>query len=193
MGSYRSSPSGRDAEEFDTKISRVKLLGTGTALAMIGSGLLGPFIVAAEAASEGDIKILDSAASAERAAIKAYTDAAATGLLTPPILAVAKGFMADHIAHRDALEGAIKAAGATPGTGVMAVTYPPLKSQDDILAFAETLERGAASAYLAAIPKLQDRQLAKVAGSILGVETTHVAILAYTLTKTTEPYKDFIS
>ncbi len=128
--------------------------------------MLGPFILAAEAASEGDIKILDSAAASERAAIKAY---------------------------RDALEGAIKAAGMTPGTMVAAVTYPPLKSENDILAFAETLERGAASAYLASIPKLQDRNLAKVAASILGVETTHVAILVYTLTKKTEPYNDFVS
>ncbi len=175
------------------QVSRAKLLGTGTALAMIGSGLLGPFITAAEAATDGDIKILQFAASYERAAIKAYTDAAGTGLLSPGVLAVAKGFMADHMAHRDALEGAIKAAGVTPETGVLAVTYPSLKSEGDILTFAETLERGAASAYLSTIPKLQDRNLAQVAGSILGVETTHVAILAYTLTKTTEPYKSFMA
>ena len=174
-------------------VSRAKLLGTGTALAMIGPSLLGPFIVAAEAATEGDVAILQSAAKSERTAIKAYTDAAGTGLLTAPVLAVAKGFMADHMAHRDALEGAIKAAGATPETGVVAITYPPLKSEGDILTFAETLERGAATAYLSSIPKLDDRNLAKVAGAILGVETTHVAILAYTLTKTTEPYRSFVS
>jgi len=174
-------------------VSRAKLLGTGTALAAIGSGLLGPFIVAAEAATDGDIKILQFAAMSERTAIKAYTDAAGTGLLSPGVLAVAKGFMADHMAHRDALEGAIKAAGVTPNTGVAAITYPPLHSEGDILNFAETLERGAASAYLASIPGLADRNLAKVAGSILGVETTHVAILAYVLTKTTEPYTSFVS
>jgi rubrerythrin len=175
------------------KFSRAKLLGTGSALALIGPTLLGPFIAAAEAASEGDIAILQFAAKSERTAIKAYTDAAGTGLLSPPVLAVAKGFMQDHEAHRDALEGAIKAAGVTPETGVAAITYPTLASQADILNFAETLERGAATAYLGAIPGFQDRNLAKVAGSILGVETTHVAILAYTLTKTTEPYKDFVS
>jgi len=174
-------------------VSRAKLLGTGTAMALIGPALLGPFITAAEAASEGDITILQGAATAERTAIKAYGDAAATGLLSPPVLAVAKGFMSDHMAHRDALEGAIKAAGVTPQTGVTAITYPPLKSETDILKFAETLERGAASAYLAGVAGLQDRGLAKVAASILGVETTHVAILNYTLTKSTEPYKDFTS
>ena len=174
-------------------VSRAKLLGTGSALALIGPALLGPFITAAEAASAGDITILQSAAKSERTAIKAYTDAAATGLLSAPVLTVAKGFMQDHMAHRDALEGAIKAAGMTPETGVLAITYPPLKSEADILNFAETLERGAATAYLTSIPALQDRGLAKVAASILGVETTHVAILAYTLTKTTEPYKDIIA
>ena len=97
------------------------------------------------------------------------------------------------MAHRDALEGAIKAAGVKPETGVIAITYPPLKSESDILTFAQTLERGAATAYLSSVPNLQDRGLAKVAASILGVETTHVAILAYTLTKTTEAYKDFVA
>jgi rubrerythrin len=175
------------------QVSRAKLLGTGTALAMIGPGLLGPFITAAEAASEGDINILQTAAKSERTAIKAYTDAAGTGLLSPGVLAVAKGFMADHVAHRDALEGAIKSAGMKPGTGVVAITYPPLKSQSDILKFAETLERGAVTAYLSSIPTLTDRNLAKVAASILGMESTHVAVLAYTLTKTTESYKFFVS
>ena len=175
------------------QVSRAKLLGTGTALTMIGAGLLGPFIAAAEAASDGDIKILQSAAMSERTAIKAYTDAAATGLLSPGVLAVAKGFMADHTAHRDALEGAIKAAGMTPSTGVLAITYPPLKTEGDILKFAQTLERGAATAYLSSVPNLQDRNLAKVAASILGVETTHVAILEYTLTKSTEPYNKFVA
>ena len=116
-------------------VSRAKLLGTGTAMALIGPALLGPFITAAEAASEGDITILQGAATAERTAIKAYGDAAATGLLSPPVLAVAKGFMSDHMAHRDALEGAIKAAGVTPQTGVTAITYPSLKTEADILKF----------------------------------------------------------
>jgi rubrerythrin len=174
-------------------ISRSKLIGTGSALALIGPALLGPFIAAAEAASEGDIAILQSAAKSERTAIKAYTDAAGTGLLSPGVLTVAKGFMQDHMAHRDALEGAIKAAGVTPETGVMAITYPPLKSETDILKFAETLERGAATAYLGGVTGLQDKSLAHVAASILGVETTHVAILDYVLTKSTEPYKDFVS
>ena len=175
------------------EISRAKLLGAGTALAAFGPSLLGPFMTAAEAADQGDIAILNSAIELERAGIKAYTDAAGTGLLSPGVLAVAKGFLQDHTAHRDALIAAVKASGATPTTETTKLTYPSLKSQEDILNFAETVERAAASAYLANIPKFQDRNLARTAASILGVETTHVAILAYTLKKTTEPYNDFVS
>jgi len=173
-------------------VSRKKLLASGTALAAFGPFLLSPFISAAEAAEESDIAILQTAIKLERAGIKAYTDAAGTGLLAPGVLAVAKGFLADHEAHRDALIGAVKAAGVTPTDETTKLTYPPL-TQDDILNFAESVERQAASTYLSVIPAFKDRNLAKVAGSILGVETTHVAILAYTLKKTTEPYKDFVS
>jgi hypothetical protein len=174
-------------------VSRKKLLATGTALAAFGPFLLSPFISAAEAADESDIGILQTAIKLERAGIKAYADAAGTGLLSPGVLTVAKGFMADHQAHRDALIGAVKAAGVTPTEETTQLTYPSLKSQEDILNFAESVERQAATTYLSVIPAFKDRGLAKVAGSILGVETTHVAILAYTLKKTTEPYKDFVS
>ncbi len=175
------------------QVSRAKLLGAGTALAAFGPSLLGPFIATAQAADEDDVALLNSAISLERAGIKAYKDAGATGLLSAPILAVAKGFMQDHMAHRDALIAAVKTAGATPTDKTTALDYPVLKSQNDILTFAQTVERGAATAYLTAIPKFKNRMLAKAAGSILGVETTHVALLAYTLKQGTEPYKNFVS
>jgi len=95
-------------------VSRKKLLAGATALAAFGPVLLGPFISAAEAADEGDISILQVAIKLERAGIKAYTDAAGTGLLQPAVLSVAKGFLRDHTAHRDALIGAVSAAGVTP-------------------------------------------------------------------------------
>ena len=174
-------------------VSRKKLLATGTALAAFGPVLLGPFINAAEAADEGDIGILQVAISLERAGIKAYKDAAGLHILEPSVLAVATGFLADHTAHLDALAGAVKAAGVTPSDTITALQYPELKTQNDILAFAESVERQAATTYLSVIPSFKDRSLAKVAGSILGNETTHVAILAYTLKQGTEPYKSFVS
>lgn len=52
-----------------------------------------------------------------------------------------------------------------------------LKNQTDVLRFAAALEKGAVSAYLGAIPLFGNRDLAKAAGSILGDEAMHWAIL----------------
>ena len=52
-----------------------------------------------------------------------------------------------------------------------------LKTQNDVLRFAATLEKGAVSAYLGAVPVFGNRDLAKAAASILGDEAMHWAIL----------------
>ena len=56
-----------------------------------------------------------------------------------------------------------------------------LKSQADVLRFAAGLEQGAVSAYLGALPLFGDRELAKAAGSILGDEAMHWAVLRQAL------------
>ncbi|HXF35241.1 MAG TPA: ferritin-like domain-containing protein [Candidatus Acidoferrales bacterium] len=171
-----------------SRVSRATLLGASSAIALVGPALMAQFLVAAEAADEGDIKILNVAIALERAGIKAYQDAAGTGLLQPPVLAVASGFMKDHTAHRDALIAAVQHAGGKPGTETTKLTYPELKTQNDILKFALAVERQAAATYLSVIPSFKDRTLAQASGSILGVETTHVAVLTQTLGMGTEPY-----
>jgi rubrerythrin len=139
------------------------------------------FVEAATTADPSDIGSLNAAIAIERAGIKAYTDAAATGLLSKPVLAVASGFLADHTAHRDALIAAVRAAGGTPTTQTLKLPYPPLKSEGDILRFALVVEKKAADTYLSEIPEFKDRHFAEFAASILGVETTHVALLASAL------------
>ena len=52
-----------------------------------------------------------------------------------------------------------------------------LKNQADVLRFAANLEKGAASAYLGAVPAFMSKDLAKYAASILGDEAMHWAIL----------------
>lgn len=136
------------------------------------------FAEAATKANPDDLMMLNSAIELERAGIKAYDDAAATGLLAPGVLAVALGFRADHVAHRDALSAAVRAGGVALTTKTAAIVYPPLHTQADILTFALSVERQAASTYLSVIPDLSDRNLAQVAGAILGVETTHVSKLS---------------
>jgi rubrerythrin len=156
-------------------------LGASSAIAIVGLPLLRTFVEAAQQATTDDIESLNSAIELERAGIKAYADAAATGLLSAQILEVAKNFMADHVAHRDALIAAVTAGGGTPSAATAHLDYPRLASSDDVLEFAMTVERKAASTYLSVIPDFQDRQLAQVAASILGVEATHVTTLAAVL------------
>jgi rubrerythrin len=161
--------------------SRRRFVFTAPAVALAGFALLGDLADAAATAEPNDVALLNSGIELERAGIKAYTDAAATGLLGADVLKVALGFRSDHSAHRDALISAVRAANGIVTTRTLAVDYPPLRTQADILAFALTVEHLAANTYLTLIPKLQDRDLAKAAGSILGIETTHVALLAQAL------------
>jgi hypothetical protein len=49
------------------------------------------------------------------------------------------------------------------------------------------LEKGAVSAYLGAIPAFQNRDLAKAAGSILGDEAIHFAVLKQALGEDPDP------
>jgi rubrerythrin len=161
--------------------SRRAFLGAGSAVALVGASLMREFVDAATGANPGDLQTLNAAIELENAGIKAYDDAAATKLLAPAVLSVALGFRADHVAHRDALAAAVRAGGATPSTKVAKIAYPALATQTDVLKFAKVVEEQAASTYLSVIPDLVDRTLAQVAASILGVETTHVALLAEAL------------
>lgn len=164
-----------------SRSSRRRFVVTAPAVALVGIALLTNLAEAASHADPNDIALLNSGIELEKAGIKAYTDAAATGLLSPDVLKIALGFRNDHSAHRDALISAVRAGGGTVTDGILKVQYPALKTQGDILAFALTVEHLAATKYLTIIPQLADRDLAKAAGSILGIETTHVAILAQAL------------
>ena len=68
-------------------------------------------------------------------------------------------------------------------------TFPveTLKNQNDVLRFAATLEKGAVSAYLGAVPVFANRDLAKAAASILGDEAMHWAVLRQALGETPVP------
>ncbi len=143
--------------------------------------MLTAFAEAATRANPDDLAMLNSAIELERAGIKAYDDAAESGLLSPPVLEIGSRFRADHIAHRDALIGAVRAGGVDVSEKTAHIVYPPLHSQADVIKFALSVERQAASTYLSVIPDLADRRLAQVAAAILGVETTHVSKLAEAL------------
>ena len=161
-------------------LSRARFL-VASGVGASGLVLLDRLVARAATADAGDLSTLNAAIELERAGIKAYDDAAATKLLSPKIAAVAALFKRDHQMHLAALVAAVQAGGATPSLATAKLDYPPLASEQQILAFARDVEEKAASTYLSVIPELKDRDLAGVAGSILGVETIHVGVLAQAL------------
>ncbi len=128
-----------------------------------------------------DIKILNVALAHEYQAISAYQVGAESGLLQKAVLDVAVKFQGHHKAHAKVLASTIEKLGGVAVTtkSVAEYNFPlsKLKSQADVLHFAAGLEQGAASAYLGALPKFHNRDLITAAGSILGDETMHWAIL----------------
>jgi rubrerythrin len=164
-------------------LSRANALGAVTAL-----GLLGPIELRVAAAADhldaNDMKLLDGAIALERAAIKAYADATASNLLSAPVAAVLTQFSNDHAAQRDALTSIMQESGATPGSDTTVLTLNPPQNEADVLNNALAFERQLASYYLAAIPEFKNRDFAKTAGSILGVDATHVALLSEALRRT---------
>jgi bacterioferritin (cytochrome b1) len=128
-----------------------------------------------------DIAVLNTALALEYQAIAAYQVGAESGLLQKPVLDLAVQFQGDHKKHAEVLASTIAKLGGTPAAMKKPADYKfpvdQLKSQADVLRFAAGLEKGAASAYLGAVPVFDNKDLAKAAASILGDETMHWAIL----------------
>lgn len=141
----------------------------------------------ASAASHGDMAndagILNVALGLEHQGIAAYTLGAKSGLLQKGVLDVAVKFQDDHKIHRDLLAAAITKLGGKPVAEkslddyAKALNAGSLKSQEDVLKLALSLELGATNAYLSVIPSFKDRALAKVAGRLAADETAHWAFL----------------
>lgn len=126
-----------------------------------------------------DVRILNTALGAELEAIAAYQLGAESGLLQKPVLDLAVTFQGHHKEHADILSKTIAKLGGKPVSAKDKYNFPTetLKTQTDVLRFAATLEKGAVSAYLGAVPVFGNRDLAKAAASILGDEAMHWAIL----------------
>jgi rubrerythrin len=130
-------------------------------------------------ATGADIQILNTALGAELEAIAAYQLGAESGLLQKGVLDLAKTFQGHHKEHADVLSKTIAKLGGKAVSAKAKYQFPTetLKTQADVLRFAATLEKGAVSAYLGAVPLFGNRELAKAAASILGDEAMHWAIL----------------
>ena len=164
---------------------RSMLLRSGAILSGAAVALLaGRDVLAAKSGdAAGDLRILNTALSAEYEAIAAYQVGAESGLLQKPVLDLAVLFQSQHREHADVLAKTVQKLGGAPAAPKAKYDFPvaTLTSQADVLNFAATLEKGAVSAYLGAVPLFGDRDLAKAAASILGDEAMHWAILRQAL------------
>jgi rubrerythrin len=142
-------------------------------------------------ASPNDVGILNTALGLEYEGIAAYQVGAESKLLKPATLKVAVQFQSDHKKHAEALASTIVKLGGTPESAKKTADYnfptSKLKTQADVLKFAAGLEQGAVSAYLGAVPAFADRELAKVAASILGNEAQHLSLLLNALGENPDP------
>lgn len=145
--------------------------------------LVGSPALAAQAGAttdpQADTRILNTALGAELEAIAAYSVGAASGLLQPAVRQLAVQFQGHHREHAELLAKTVRQLGGQAVEPKASYRFPTeqLQNQQDVLAFAAGLERGAVSAYLGAVPIFADRELAKAAASILGDEAMHWAIL----------------
>jgi rubrerythrin len=158
-------------------LGRSGVLLSGAAVAL----LAGRDVLAARSgdAAASDARILNTALGAELEAVAAYQVGAESGLLQKPVLELAATFQGHHREHAELLSKTIATLGGKPAVAKSSYAFPveTLKTQNDVLRFAATLERGAVSAYLGAVPLFANRDLSKAAASILGDEAMHWAIL----------------
>ena len=101
------------------------------------------------------------------------------GLLSPSAFELASRFRQDHAKHTEALVRAVERLGgpAAEGRGAAGLPTTGLASETDILRLAASVEKSLALVYLGAVPAFADRELAKAAAGIMGVETMHWAAL----------------
>lgn len=153
------------------------LLLSGAAVAL----LAGRDVLAAQSGSSSarDINILNTALAAELEAVAAYQVGAESRLLEKPVLALASQFQGHHKEHAYVLAKTIRQLGGKPLEAKRKYEFAvsALKSQADVLRFAASLEKGAVSAYLGAVPLFGNRDLSRAAASILGDEAMHWAVL----------------
>ena len=170
---------------FLSRGGKIALSATAVALLAGNEALATSYNQTAAASETGDVDILNTALGAEQEAIAAYQVGAESGLLKKPVLDLAITFQGHHKAHADLLAQTVKKLGGKPAEAKKLADYKfptdKLKTQADVLRFAAGLEKGAVSAYLGAIPVFANRDLAKAAGSILGDEAMHWAVLRHTL------------
>jgi bacterioferritin (cytochrome b1) len=161
-------------------LSRARALGVLGAIAAAT-----PLVVrtAQSAAREdpADIKLLNSLLDTANAGVALYNSAITANVLSAPVAVTIGQFAGDHAAHRDALIALISSSGGQPNASAAAQAPTPPHSDAELLPAALAFERQATGVYLSSIAEFKNRDYAKTAASILGVDAAHVALLAEAL------------
>jgi hypothetical protein len=128
-----------------------------------------------------DAALLNNVLGLEYEAVAAYDAALAGGALGASDAALARAFQADHVKHAEALVRAITRLQDKPVAARALEDYrfaaDALRQRDDALRFLVGFEQGLALAHLGAVPAFAEKNLAKGAAGILGVETMHWSAL----------------
>ena len=184
MSFFDFAPSSHPNPRRRAFVARTGWMLSGGAVALLaGRDALAAQKKSAADATASDVHILNTALAAEHQGVAAYQVGAQSGLLEKPVLELALQFQGHHKSHADLLAATVKKLGGTPAEPKRAYDFPvaQLRTQADVLRFAAGLEQGAVTAYLGAVPILDDRELARAAASILGDEAMHLAVLRYAL------------
>ena len=164
--------------------TRRGLLGLRELVAAIGAAHL-PIVASAvppqKAGYADDIAILNVALGLEHQAVAAYQAGAESKLLTGKVLDIAVSFQSDHKRHRDAIIGLIKEYGGTPVGPKSSYDFGTIKTAEDILKLAHTLEQGAVDAYLANAYKLKSGDILDAAVPIVLDEVRHATVFKLAL------------
>lgn len=138
-----------------------------------------------DAIPQGDIDLAVFAASVERAAVAAYTAAAARGLITEPALQLAVLFSQHHADHAGAFEGLLGLElPAEPNAALLEVFAPQIEAAADeaaLLKIAFDLEQGAAATYQLAMGVLESHEAAAAVATIEPIEAQHAVVLGMAL------------
>ena len=143
--------------------------------AILGTGLVGPFVSRALAkTATSDVDILNFALTLEYLETAFYADAQKLNL-SGDAKKYAKQFGATEAQHVAALEATITKLG---GKAVAKPTFKfPMTDQKSFLELAQTLEDTGVSAYNGAGPAIKNKDVLGAAGSIVQVEARHAAVI----------------
>lgn len=159
----------------------------GALLGGFGAVLTG--IVARPAAADTalDVQMLQTASSLERLAVATYEAALGLDFIkngNATIVKFAETTMSQHNEHKMAFQAQTEALGGkvqdSPNPQYAAVVEeakPTLKTPLDVVTLAATLEKVATDTYLIDLTMFEDTTSKEVMGSVMGVESQHLAVL----------------